>query len=314
MLAAASGPIAAHTLQTLTVARPEGPRQYQLVLPDGTHTGKHPLIVLLHGHGGSAAQLLGKARGAAPLSVWLEIADREGLLLAVPDGAKGSDNQQGWNDCRADATTNPHTDDVAFIAAIIDQAIAQHEAVPERIFVMGMSNGGMMTFRLAGELGQKLAGFSAVSSSMAAKSSCAAATVPVSALLISGTADPLVPYLGGQVRIFSSSTRGSVVGIEAAADYYRKLDGLPERAAVSITLPHRDADDKTRAERTVWGADPKRLQVELVRIPAGGHVEPSMSKRIGGLYAHLVGPQNGDFEAAEEAWAFFKDKRNARKL
>jgi len=309
-----SAAASAHTIQSLTLARPEGARQYLLVQPAGTHAGRRPLVILLHGHTGTAAQLLGQAQGAAPLSIWLGIADREGLLLAVPDGAKGSDGQRGWNDCRSDATSNPRNDDVGLITAIIDQAITQHQADPMRVYVMGMSNGGMMIFRLATELGQKLAAVAAVSSSMAAKSQCAAPKIPLSLLVISGDADPLVPYQGGEVRFYSQKTRGTVSGIEDAAAFYRKLDGLPGKATSTGTLPHRDANDKTRALRTVWGADPTRFQVELVRIHGGGHVEPSITQRVGILYSTVVGPQNGDFEAAEEAWAFFKDKSNVRKL
>jgi polyhydroxybutyrate depolymerase len=176
---------------------------------------------------------------------------------------------------------------------------------------MGMSNGGMMTFRLAAELPQRFAAFSAVSSSMAAKNQCVAAQAPLSLLVISGDADPLVPYMGGEVRFLSTQSRGSVIGIEAATAFYRKLNGLAGKPAIALTLPHRDPEDKTSALRTVWGADPKRYQVELIRINGGGHVEPSKTQRVGSLYRALVGPQNGDFEAAEEAWAFFKDKARA---
>ena len=248
-------------------------------------------------------------RSAAPLSVWLRIADREGLLLAAPDGSKGKDGKRGWNDCRADAANNPPTDDVGLVAAIIAKAVAENDADPARVYAMGMSNGGMMMFRLAAELAPKLAGFAAVSASMAARISCPAPRLPVSALIVSGTADPLVPYAGGEVHFFSSGSRGSVVGVESAAATWRQLAGLPTEPARVETLPHRDAKDPTRATRSLWGADAQRVQVQLLRIDQAGHVEPSGSQRIGRIYAAIVGPQNGDVEAAEEAWAFFKNKR-----
>lgn len=308
LLAITAGQAVAADIQSFDLPRPEGSRHFLLATPDGKATTGRPLVILLHGHTGTARQLLGQGMGAAPLSVWLDIADREGVVLIAPDGAKGNDGQPGWNDCRADASSNPKTDDVGFIAALISQAVTQQAVDPQRVYVMGMSNGGMMAFRLGTELPDRIIAIAAVGASMAAKSQCNSPTVKLSVLIISGDADPLVPYEGGEVRFFSQKTRGSVIGLEKAASFWRALDQLPEHPTVESTFEHRDGGDQTRALRTRWGADPKHYQVELVKISGGGHVEPSASKRIGALYRSIVGAQNGDFEAAEEAWAFFQSK------
>jgi polyhydroxybutyrate depolymerase len=307
-----SAPATAHTVDTVELPRPEGARNVIFVIPESKDTVPHPLVILLHGHSGSAAQLLGQQRSAAPLSRWINIADRDGVLLAAPDGAKGNDDKQGWNDCRSDAESNPRTDDVALIRAIIDHAIERYHADPARIYAMGMSNGAMMTFRLATELPERFAALAAVSGSMAAKSQCAPAVKPVSLLVIAGDADPLVPFAGGDVRIFSARSRGSVLGIEKAVDFWRDLAKLPARPAVVTMFAHDPQSGDTSAKRTKWGADPKKVQVELIVIRNGGHVEPSADQRIGGLYRTIVGKQSADFEAADEAWAFFRDKTNAR--
>lgn len=298
----------AAVITPVDIDRPEGARHYLFAAPDHLVSGKHPLVILLHGHGGSAAQLLGQQGTAAPLAVWLKIVDREQVLIAAADGVKGADNKQGWDDCRADASNNPKVDDVGFINAIIDREIAQHDADPARIFVMGFSNGAIMTYRLATDLGPKLAGFAAISGSMAAKSLCAEPKSPLSALIASGTADPLVPFEGGEVHLFTSHGRGSVLGFDESVGIWRKLDGLGERA-VEADIEHRDAKDKTHARRTVWGSDPHQLQVEFLKIDQGGHIEPSISQHPNPLYLMIVGAQNGDIEIAEEAWSFFKDKR-----
>ena len=107
--------VAAH-LSAEEIIRPEGARHYMLALTGTLPTRKLPLVILLHGHGGSAAQLLGQGHGAAPLAVWLDIADREGLVVMAIDGMQGADGKQGWNDCRRDAGSNPHTDDVGLVA------------------------------------------------------------------------------------------------------------------------------------------------------------------------------------------------------
>ena len=305
---------AAHaaSVTSVDIARPEGQRHYLMATPDHLASGKHPLVILLHGHRGSAAQVLGQNGSAGPLSVWLQIADREQVLVAAPDGAKGNDGTTGWNDCRADATSSPKTDDTGFISAIIDKEIAAHDADPARVYVMGMSNGGIMTFRLATEIAPKLAGFAAVSASMASNSVCSAPKMPLSALIISGTADPLVPYQGGAIHFhgFPTPNRGSVIGIEDSALFWRKLDQISTEASTT-EIVHRDPDDQTRATRMTWGSARDKVQVELIRIDKGGHLEPSITRPLGRVYTLLFGAQNGDLEAAEEAWTFFKDKRAA---
>lgn len=301
----------AATIRPLDLPRPEGPRHVLVATPDRAAAGPRPLVVLLHGHGGSAAQLLGQQHTAAPLSVWLQIAEREGWLLAAPDGLNGADGHPGWNDCRSDAANNPRSDDVGLLAALIDEMVSRQQADPARVFLMGMSNGGMMSFRAAAALGPRLAAFATVSAAMPADLSCVPTPHPLSALIVAGTADPLVPYAGGEVHFMSRVSRGRVLGAQASAAYWRELARLPAEPWRRESLPHRDSADPTRAERTVWGADPAKLQVELLRIEGGGHIEPSLSQRPRRLYTSIVGEQNGDLEMAEEAFAFFKGKRAA---
>jgi polyhydroxybutyrate depolymerase len=291
-----------------SITRPEGPREY-LVAVGGTNSTPRPLVILLHGHGGSARQVLGLGLGASPLAAWLAVGDREGLIVLAPDGSKGADGLRGWNDCRSDAASNPTTDDVGLIGALIDHEVAARRADPARIFAMGMSNGGMMTYRLAIEMPARLAAFATVGSSMAAKSRCPEPRVPVPALVIAGTADPLVPYGGGEVHLISRNSRGSVIAIDESVLRLRRLAGLSDVRPVTTDLLHRDPSDPTRAIRSVWGAPGSGPQVELLKIAGGGHVEPSPTRRIGWLYGLVVGAQNRDVESAEEAWAFFKDKR-----
>jgi polyhydroxybutyrate depolymerase len=296
------------SIQSLELARPEGARHYLLADPAPKVDHRIPLVILLHGHTGSAKQLLGQGAGVAPLSVWLDIGAQDDVVVIAPDGARGSDDQQGWNDCRADAESNPRTDDVGFIAALIDRAVAEYDVDPKRVYVMGMSNGAMMALRLAVEIPQKLAAVAAVGGSMAARSQCKARSGKISVLMISGDADPLVPYRGGDVRLHAQKSRGTVIGVEDAVRSWRVLDGLAGQASVTRDFPKLDANDRTYARLRTWGSDPGRYQVEFIHIEGGGHVEPSIRKRIGALYRTVVGAQNGDFEAADEAWRFFEPK------
>lgn len=85
---------------------------------------------------------------------------------------------------------------------------------------MGMSNGGMMAFRAAA-LGPRLAAFATVSAAMSAEMGCTSTATPVPALIVSGTADPLVPYAGGEVHFMSRVSRCQVIGVEQSVAFWR---------------------------------------------------------------------------------------------
>jgi len=308
LLAASLAPAArALTLVPFAIETRDGERTGLVARPDDSlRVRGRPLVLLLHGHTGSAAQVLGQTKTASPMAVWLDIAERETLLVAALDGTPGPDRQRGWNDCRRDAPGNPSTDDVGFARATILRLRRDYGIDTTRIYAMGMSNGAMMTFRLALELTPPLAAFAAVCGSMADGGACGAPPRATSALIVAGTDDPLVPYHGGPVHV-GKQDRGAVIGIEAAVDLWRVRDGLPTTPRIA-EIPHTGSDDLTHATRFTYGnaAGP---QVAFVRIDGGGHVEPSASQRVRRLYERVVGYQNHDFECAEEAWGFFEGKR-----
>jgi len=289
------------------LARPEGPRSYLIATPSRAGDGLRPLVILLHGHGGSSRQVLGQERIHSPMQVWLDIAEREQLVVIAPDGLRGKDNLPGWNDCRADSATNPRADDVGFIAALMARAVAEYHADPARIYVMGMSNGGGMVYRLATEMPGKLAAFAAVAAPSAVSSLCSAPAHPLPALIVHGTEDGIVPFNGGEVGGALLRGRGKTGSAPDTVALWRKLDQL-NGAPVETVFPQR-GDSGTTATRSIWGADPHQQQVEFIRIEHGGHTEPSLQRPVQWGVRALLGRQNGDFEMAEEAWSFFRDKR-----
>lgn len=293
--------------------RPEGLRHYLKAVPTRQAPGaKRPLVVVLHGSGASAAQVLGQAFPPSPLSVWLEIAEREHLVIVAPDGVKQR-GKRAWNDGYAAVASNPAVDDVGFVGAVIDQAIAQDDVDPRRVYVIGASKGGMMAYRLAAELAPRVAAFCAILAGMPLERGYAAPNLPVSAMVVAGTADPFIPYGGGKYW-YTLWLMAPMVGIEATAAIWRRLAGLPERPSEERQFARCDLGrygGSTRATCTVWGEDPAGVQVALLKIEGGGHAEPSGKRRYPGLFSRFPGRQNGDLEIAEEAWAFFRDKRAA---
>ena len=296
---ARSGPCA--DVLPVSLQRPEGRRDYLLALPGKPASGKRPLVVILHGAGASARQVLGMAFPPSPLSVWLEIAQREQVIVAAADAGKG-----GWSDCFAGAARVARKDDVAFIGAIIDDAIARHGADPDRVCVIGVSRGGLMAYRVAVEIPHKLAAFSALLACMPPRGRAAAPTVPLSALILACTDDPFMPYGGGK-HFRTLGFLEPMMGIADSVRVWRELAGLSDIPHVQAIAPAAGGNG-TRATRYLWGAA-QGPQVALYRIDGGGHAEPSRLKRYPGIINRLVGPQNADVETAEAAWDFFRDKR-----
>ncbi len=282
-------------------------RDYLLVTPDDLPAGPRPLVLVLHGHLGTAANALGEGRSPSPLSAWLAIAAREKILVAALQGLKGSDNRTGWNDCRGDADNNPRVDDVAFAEAVVRRLVDAGSADAHRIYVMGMSNGAMMSQRLAIQMQPRPAAIAAVAGTMAARSVCHDAPRAVSVLLIHGTRDPLVPYEGGEVGLGSKRDRGRVWSVAATRKYWLAADGLRDARPVSHQFAH-IGRGRTRASSQTWGPD-AGPQVQVITIQDGGHVEPSLAYDYSVLYYAIVGSQNHDLESAEQAWTFFRNKQ-----
>ena len=296
-----------------TLLRPEGIRHFLKAVPGRAAAGKRPLVILLHGAGSSAAQLLGQSFPPSPLSLWLEIAEREQLVVIAPDGSKRR-GERAWNDSYAGVTGNPKSDDSGFIGALIDRAIAEDDADPARVYLMGVSKGGMMAYRAATEIAPRLAAISVALASMPVTSNCGQPGTPLPVLFIAGTADPFIPYTGRKFLyrfpIFSSLA-APMTSVEESVAVWRGLAGLHGEPAIAA-IPQRQPGAGTRVTRYTWGSDAAALQVCLLKIEGGGHAEPSMVKRYPGLFSWFPGAQNADIEAAEEAWAFFKDKRASK--
>ncbi len=280
-------------------------RQYHLFLPE--QAANAPVVLLFHGHSSNYDELLGLAANPAPYKKWLEIAERENLILLVPNGLFSSSNNKGWNDCRADAPTNSTADDVAFVAALLDLVVAQYQADPRRVYAQGTSNGGHFSIRLAQELPERLAAFAAISAANAVNSECTESTLPISALIMNGTADPLLPFGGGQM----ASARGAVYSNASTVDYWvqrNRLNTTPQ----FTTLPDINAADGSTVEKRLYrGADSAR-EVALYTILGGGHTDPSISERYPANLLTVLGKQNADIEMAEAVWSFFRDKTAAQ--
>lgn len=263
-------------------------RSYLLHLPAGLPP--HPALILaFHGGGGTA-------RGMARLTGFDGVADAEGFIVAYPQGL-----QRHWNDGRA--TIKNKADDVGFIAALIAKLTAQYGADPARIYATGISNGAIFTNLLGCRLSGRLAAIAPVAGSLAADAAPACAPArPLSVLLMAGTADPIVPFNGGNVRSFGGlGEGGAVIGAPATARFWARADGCGGFSAPQFPPPAR-TNDPTRLERLSATACPEGTAVQLIEIQGAGHVWPGGPQYLPRL---IIGPGSWQIDASTAIANFF---------
>jgi len=253
-----------------------------------------PVVLVLHGGGGAGARSLATRTGFSA------IADREGFIVVYPAGVDGQ-----WNDGRGKtfrrAKDNTSVDDVGFIAAIVDALIASGEGDGRRVYVSGVSNGGMMAQRVGIELGSKVAAVSAVIANLPANLAGREPVRPLPVLVMNGTADPIVPWHGGPVRVLGREY-GHVLSTEETVGYWVRAAGLPAAPDTRV-LDDRDPGDRCRVEVRTYRAASGPVEVVLYSLQGAGHNLP------GGRtpdVPRLVGPQCRDINGSEVIWDFFK--------
>lgn len=272
-------------------------RYFHLYLPASKAS---QAVMILHGNGGSADQVLGlgKQPAASPLKAWLSLAKRHRLVLVVPEGTTGLEGKPGWNDCRSDSVGNPKADDVGFLSSL-SKAVAQKYGI-SKSFVTGMSNGGHMSIRLASEAPESFLAAAPISAGVAGNSQCVAKNQPVSVLLMRGTADPLLPFDGGAM----AGNRGQVLSMDESLKVFlswNKIAGSGSRE----TLPNVNLGDKSTVDKITYPAGPSGTKVEGYVVSGGGHTEPSKTEFYGFLFKKIVGEQNRDLETSDVVWDFF---------
>lgn len=273
-------------------------REFLLHVPARTPSSPAPLLIVLHGRGGTAKGLVKLTN-----SRFNELSDAGGFYAAYPTGLGKS-----WNNFGDDMTGYAHRnniDDSGFIAALIDRLAASYPIDRDRVFAAGLSNGGFMCFRLACELSGKIRGIAAVAATntVEQKAKCRTSR-PVSVMIINGTDDPIIPYNGGEVVLLGRS-RGRITSTEDTVAEWARIDAC-RNGRETLELPDRDPSDGTRVTRTSIGTCGGGARVVLLRVDGGGHTWPGGAHY---LSTGLVGRTSRDINACDEIWNFFSNLR-----
>lgn len=261
-------------------------RTYLVHTPDNYNNSTPvPLVLVLHGGGGHA-------ENAQRMSEMNTVADREGFIAVYPNGT-GRLNYRllTWNaadNCCGYAHEH-EVDDVEFIRALIEQLQADYAIDPNRIYVTGLSNGGMMSYKLACELSDVIAAIAPVAGAM--NLADCAPTSPVSVIIFHGTSDRQVLYEGGAT--LEGIDRGRVdQPVSSAVDFWTSHNGCAAEPT------HTEEGSILSDVYTNCATD---AEVTLVTIEGGGHMWPG-----GKPGRHSADTPNQAINASEVMWEFFE--------
>jgi polyhydroxybutyrate depolymerase len=254
------------------------------------------LVVLLHGSRGDAEQMLKFTSYGFNV-----LAENHSFIAVYPNGY-----ERHWNDCRGSAkyaANRENIDDVGFFRSMIDEMEKIHSVDRANVYVIGMSNGGQMAYRIGYEAPDLVAAIVAIAANLPIKENidCQQTNKPVATLIINGTKDAINPYEGGIVKILGDTSRGSVMSAHESAAYWAKIAGHV-KTGQRVVWPDRDPDDGTSVISTSWSELGKR-PVKLISISGGGHTVPHTVSRL----PRILGTTSHEFDAAEVIWAFFDE-------
>jgi len=252
-------------------------RSYKLYVPS-IYSGNIavPLLFNFHGYTSNSNEQMfyGDFRN---------IADTVNFLVVHPQGTLDNNNVNHFNVGWGGSTV----DDVGFTEALIDSLSAAYSIDQNRIYAVGMSNGGFMSFRLACELSSKIAAVGSVTGSMTPSTlgNCNASH-PMPIIQIHGTTDPTVPYNG------SAGWTASVTNI---LNHWATFNNCSPAPTV-VNVPNTNVLDGSTVEKYTYENGDNCSEVVHFKVTNGQHTWPGSIFNFAGT--------NYDINASVEIWNF----------
>jgi polyhydroxybutyrate depolymerase len=259
-------------------------REYLVHVPKSYHGAPTSMLIALHGGGGDADfqaddskyRLIGKSERAGFIAVFPNGYSR------MPGGILAT-----WNagSCCGAAQRN-NVDDVGFIRAMIARIERQAAIDPRRIFATGMSNGAMLSWRLACEVPEirAIAPVAGTDNTPACRP-----PRPVPVIEFHAADDDHVSFNGGYGP--RSIAKVEFTSVAATQAKWVQIDGAEPHARRMLSVPgaHCDLHPPTR------GGAP----VELCVTDTGGHSWPGGGTQQGRKQPSMA------ISANDLMWSFF---------
>jgi polyhydroxybutyrate depolymerase len=268
-------------------------RHYLMHRPPGAESSARPAVIYLHG----LRPADWKNHTQAEIDA---LADREGFVAVYPEAIEYRWNYAGVPDGATQVQGNA-VDDVGFISKLLDDLIERKIADPTRIYVLGDSRGGLMTYELMCRMADRIAAAGPLITGMtdAQRDACRPAlAVPV--LVVAGVNDPIQPYDGW----LTAARR--LLSIPETMEFWRVRHGCTGQTRK--LLPHRNPADTTRIALLEWTGCSTPNAVKLYKVGGGGHQVPSFAPASPD-WVRQAGAQNQDIETIDEFWSFAKQFR-----
>jgi polyhydroxybutyrate depolymerase len=250
---------------------------------------------VLHGGGGTGKYM-------ATLTGFNRLAASEGFIAVYPE-AEPTDRR--WNDGRTVQkyrSQRENIDDVGFISAVIDRLAAEYPIDFNRVYVTGISNGAMMTHRLAVDIADKIAAAAMVTGNIPEEYfNKGIPRRPVPMLIMNGTDDPLMPWNGGAVKA-GRRDLGQVISTPQTVDFWRTHNCCQGPAQVTYKADSAPGDG-TRVRLESYKNSAGRVMVILYAVEGGGHTWPGGPQYIPEA---VVGTISFDIDGSDEIYNFFK--------
>jgi polyhydroxybutyrate depolymerase len=261
LTACANSSSSADTPSFATMVASDASRPFTLFTPSSYRDDTAmPLVILLHG--------LGRSGTIVEAYFQLQpLAESRGFLYVHPDGTPHPAGDRFWDATDACCGLGSTADDVTYLTSIIDQVSATRNVDPSRVYVMGHSNGGFMSYRMACDAAERIAAIASVAGATWADTSKCNPSEPVSVLQVHGTADVAVKY-NGETPPDTGAYPGAATSVATWAGY----DGCHDRSlGAAGTL---DLDSALPGEETVLtrvDGCPDGIGLELWTVQGGSH-------------------------------------------
>ncbi|MBE2227762.1 MAG: hypothetical protein IAE93_10480 [Ignavibacteria bacterium] len=266
-------------------------REYILHLPKNYSTEPLPLVMIFHGGGGTAEQVMNHTK-------FNKLADKENFICVYPNAV-----DKNWNDGRIGDKLPMDIDDIKFISTLLDTLNANYKINSKRIFSTGISNGGFFSFYLALKLSSRILAIAPVTANIPENLKDNWKTdKPISVLLINGTKDPLVKFDGGPVG-FKDDETGRGVSLSTSWTVKILTENNSCMQGTKTEVIEDTEDDDCKAEKETYYKCADGTKVILVTIKGGGHTWPGASQYLPKI---IVGNVCKDFNATEMIWEFFR--------
>lgn len=290
--AAADGQLSHHEIRV-----GERERSYLLYTPASAERQSRlqPLVLVFHGGGGTARGIVKEVGGSLH-----SIADRDGFFVAYP----GAVNKM-WDFGAGDVSEalEIRIDDRRYFGDLLDELIRTRPIDPRRIFATGISRGGQASYFVACAFPGRIRAIAPVAMPMPVFQRDACMDAPGTGVaVLNGTADPLVPYDGGQITV-GRRERGAVMSTDDTVAFWRARNQCSAEATDEQLID--SGRDRMQVRRTSW-EQCEHAPVVLYRIEGGGHTWPSGRQY---LPRFVIGPVNRDIDGAQEIWSFFSQFR-----